>query len=114
MGGWGCSLEIGSEVCFPAREATVSSLLEAFGSLGSIVGIVAAQWLIDAGCAAMVLITMAIGSVCGGIALVGLSGRLYRSEAEAMECEPDNNVDPANGAAVALVASLPYRRSRRI
>lgn len=36
--GWGCSLEIGSEVCYPAREATVSSLLEAFGSVASIGG----------------------------------------------------------------------------
>ena len=26
---WGCSCELGSEVCYPAREATISSLLEA-------------------------------------------------------------------------------------
>jgi len=84
--GWGCSLEMGSEVCYPAREATVSSLLEAFGSIASVGGIMAAQRLIDTGQAAMVLVAMAVSSFGGGLALLGLSGRMHRHEAE--DCEP--------------------------
>lgn len=84
--GWGCSLEMGSEVCYPAREATVSSLLEAFGSIASVGGIMVAQRLIDTGQAAMVLVAMAVSSFGGGLALLGLSGRMHRHEAE--DCEP--------------------------
>merc|ERR1719464_1830958 len=65
---WGCSLEMGSEVCYPAREATVSSLLEAFGSVASVGGIILAQRMIDTGCAAIVLIAMAAGSLSRGVA----------------------------------------------
>mmetsp|Transcript_12368 Transcript_12368/g.19652 ORF Transcript_12368/g.19652 Transcript_12368/m.19652 type:complete len:517 (-) Transcript_12368:52-1602(-) len=83
--GWGCAVEMGSEVCYPAREATVSSLLEAFGSLASIGGIIIAQHLIDTGKAFMVFVLMAIGSLAGSLALLGLSGRLHRREAEDVE-----------------------------
>lgn len=80
--GWGCSLEIGSEVCYPVREATVSSLLEAFGSMASVGGIIVAQQMIDSGQAAMVPIGFAACSLGGSTLLLGLSGRLYRREAE--------------------------------
>lgn len=80
--GWGCSMEMASEVCYPVREATVSSLLEAFGSIASVGGIIAAQRLIDTDQAAMVLVCMAACTLAGNLALMGLSGRLHRSEAE--------------------------------
>lgn len=83
--GWGCSMEIGSEVCYPAREATVSSLMEAFGALGSIIGIAWAQRLIDADCATMVFVLMAAGSLSGCLAMTALSGRLHRRDAEDAE-----------------------------
>jgi hypothetical protein len=80
--GWGCSFEIGSEVCYPAREATVSALLEALGSVVSIAGIVFAQPLIDAGRPNVVLYFMTLACVLSGIMMFGLGGRLSRHEAE--------------------------------
>jgi len=81
--GWGCSFELGSEVCFPAREATVSSILEACSNLTGVIGIVVMQGLIDAGLGAWVLVLTGTFSFLGGFLLLGLSGRLRRSEAEA-------------------------------
>merc|ERR1712216_38018 len=80
--GWGCSLELGSEACYPVREATVSALLEASASVASVAGIIGVQWLIDAGSAAAVLPIMAMCCFAGCIALAGFSGRLRRHEAE--------------------------------
>lgn len=80
--GWGCSVEIGSEACYPAREATVSSLLEALGSMFSALGIVVAQWLIDGDQAAAVMLAMAASCVVGACSLACFSGRLRRHEAE--------------------------------
>jgi hypothetical protein len=85
--GWGCTFELGSEVCFPAREATVSSIMEACSNLVGVAGIVLMQRLIDAGFGAGVLLLMAILSLAGGAMLLGLSGRLRRSEAEKLEAE---------------------------
>lgn len=82
--GWGCSLEMGSEVCYPAHEATVSSLLEAFGSVTSVMGIMLAQQLIDSGLAALVLSIMAGCSLLGATSMFCLSGHLWRQEAEDM------------------------------
>lgn len=82
--GWGCTFELGSEVCFPAREASVSSLLEACSNLMAVAGIIVSQRLIDAGLGSGVLVLMAIWVLGGGGLLFGLSGRLRRSEAEAM------------------------------
>ena len=49
--GWGCSFVLASEVFFPAREATVCPLLEAFSNLAGVGAIIvtSTQWLIDAG-----------------------------------------------------------------
>lgn len=80
--GWGCSVELGSEVCYPAREATVTALMEACASLASVGGIVGAQWLIDSGRAVAVLPIMGGCCFAGCFALAGLSGRLRRTEAE--------------------------------
>eukprot|EP00913_Durusdinium_trenchii_P025107 g23567.t1 len=72
--GWGCSAELGSEVCFPAREATVNSLLEAFSNMAGVASIVWAQDGIDAHLGAAVLAVMA-GSAVLGMAVLGcLSG----------------------------------------
>ncbi|CAK9096236.1 unnamed protein product [Durusdinium trenchii] len=80
--GWGCSAELGSEVCFPAREATVNSLLEAFSNMAGVASIVWAQDGIDAHLGAAVLAVMA-GSAVLGMAVLGcLSGRLSRMETE--------------------------------
>jgi len=81
--GWGCSCELASEVSFPAREATVSSILEVFSNLTGVVAIVVTQRLIDAGFGAHVLLLTAVASLFGGSSLYCLSGRLPRSEAEA-------------------------------
>lgn len=83
--GWGCSCELGSEVCFPAREATVSSLLEACSNLLGVAGIIVIQRLMDAGLGSGVMLLMAWSAALGGGSMVGLSGRLRRSEAEAKE-----------------------------
>mmetsp|Transcript_52811 Transcript_52811/g.169084 ORF Transcript_52811/g.169084 Transcript_52811/m.169084 type:complete len:504 (+) Transcript_52811:77-1588(+) len=109
--GWGCSLEMGSEVSYPAREATVSALLEAFGSVASVGGIVAAQRLIDAGWAAMVLVAMAVGSLSGAVALLGLTGRMRRHEAEMAEAVYEEEPGIAVQACLSSEAGAP--RSRR-
>lgn len=132
--GWGCSLEMGSEVCYPAREATVSSLLEAFGSIASIGTIMAAQWLIDRGCPALVLTAMAAGSVAGGCASLAMNGRLRRHEAEHREGveegqeevssslpgpslppvpSSDQRPQASPGMAAALLYRMRMRRSRK-
>jgi len=85
--GWGCSCELGSEVCFPAREATVSSLLEACSNLLGVAGIIVIQRLMDAGLGSGVMLIMAWSAALGGGAMLGLSGRLRRSEAEEKEVE---------------------------
>ncbi|CAK0809696.1 unnamed protein product [Prorocentrum cordatum] len=91
--GWGCSCELGAEVCYPAREATVSSFMEAFGNLLGVFGIMATQSLIDAGYGANVLLLMAACAGGGAAMLLGLSGRLWRSEAEAEEEEAPDGQD---------------------
>eukprot|EP00929_Paragymnodinium_shiwhaense_P105207 TRINITY_DN70131_c0_g1_i1.p1 TRINITY_DN70131_c0_g1~~TRINITY_DN70131_c0_g1_i1.p1 ORF type:complete len:833 (+),score=154.75 TRINITY_DN70131_c0_g1_i1:151-2649(+) len=85
--GWGCSFELGSEVGFPAREATVSSLMEAWSNMLGVVGILWTQNLIDSGFGAGVLLMMACAAAVGGCLLFGLTGRLHRSEAEAAIAE---------------------------
>lgn len=80
--GWGCSFELGSEVCFPAREATVSSLLEACSNLMGVISILVTQWLLDAGVGAGVLVIMAFAALAGGSLLMGVSDHLRRREAE--------------------------------
>merc|ERR1712232_110004 len=81
--GWGCSTELGSELCYPAREATVGSLLEVFSNLLGVAGTLITQRLIDAGLGAGVMLVMAGTAIVGGAPLLLLSGRLRRSEAEA-------------------------------
>lgn len=88
--GWGCSCELGSEVCFPAREATVTSFLEAFSNLCGVFGIIVIQWLLDAGLGASVLLVTAIVSVAAAGSLHFLSNRLRRMEAEEMEAEEES------------------------
>lgn len=83
--GWGCTFELGSEVCFPAREATVSSLLEACSNLMGVAGIIVMQRLMDAGLGSGVMLLMGLSASVGASAMLGLSGRLRRTEAEAME-----------------------------
>ncbi|CAK0801281.1 unnamed protein product, partial [Prorocentrum cordatum] len=98
--GWGCSCELGSEVCFPAREATVSSFLEACSNLTAVVGILTAQRLLDAGMGAAVLLVMAATALLGSTLLLGLSGRYRRKEAEHMaevEMEGFHTVDDQSG-----------------
>ncbi|CAJ1434072.1 unnamed protein product [Effrenium voratum] len=80
--GWGCSAELGAEVCFPAREATVNGLLEAFSNTAGVVAIVWAQEGIDAHLGAAVLAVMAGAAFLGASVLYFLTGRLRRSEAE--------------------------------
>jgi len=82
---WGCSLELGSEVCFPAREATVSAVLEAFANLAAIASIISTQFLIDMGLGVGVIVLMAAASLVGGLLLFFMSGRLKRTEAEKNE-----------------------------
>ncbi|CAL1128392.1 unnamed protein product [Cladocopium goreaui] len=80
--GWGCSAELGSEVCFPAREATVNSLLEAFSNMAGVMSIVWAQEGIDAHLGAAVLAVMAVSAMLGMAVLLFLSGHLSRTETE--------------------------------
>ncbi|CAE7237049.1 unnamed protein product, partial [Symbiodinium necroappetens] len=80
--GWGCSAELGSEVCFPAREATVNGLMEAFSNLAGVAAIVMAQEGIDQHLGAGVLAVMATTALAGALLLVLLSGRLRRCEME--------------------------------
>lgn len=84
--GWGCSCELGSEVCHPAREATVTSFLEAFSNLLGVVSILLAQTGINRGLGAGVLLIMALANFAGGVALVGLSGQLRRRDSEVHHC----------------------------
>jgi predicted MFS family arabinose efflux permease len=79
---WGCSIELGSEVCFPAREATVSGVLEPFANLAAIAGIIITQILIDRGLGVGVFVLLAATAFVGGLLLFWLSGRLKRTEAE--------------------------------
>jgi len=79
---WGCSIELGSEVCFPAREASVSALLEAFANLAAIVSIIMTQFHIDIGLGVGVLVLLAAAAFVGGLLLFCMSGRLKRTEAE--------------------------------
>eukprot|EP00927_Polykrikos_kofoidii_P069555 TRINITY_DN6507_c0_g1_i1.p1 TRINITY_DN6507_c0_g1~~TRINITY_DN6507_c0_g1_i1.p1 ORF type:complete len:838 (+),score=91.16 TRINITY_DN6507_c0_g1_i1:201-2714(+) len=81
--GWGCSCEFASEVCFPARETTVNSLLEAFSNLLGVAGIMATQKLIDKGVGVNVLFFMAVAAAFGGSLMTCTHGRLLRSQAEA-------------------------------
>jgi hypothetical protein len=94
--GWGCSFELGSEVCFPARESTVVSFLEACSNLMGVVAIMVAQALLDYGIGAGVLLVMALASLASSGLVLCLTGRLRRSEAEAMqetELEATEEVD---------------------
>merc|ERR1712241_523195 len=94
--GWGCSFELGSEVCFPARESTVVSFLEACSNLMGVVAIMVAQALLDYGVGAGVLLVMALASLASSGLVLCLTGRLRRSEAEAMqetELEATEEVD---------------------
>jgi len=86
--GWGCSFELGSEVCFPASEATVCSLLEACSNLLGVGFIIGTQYFIDLGSGARVLVYMAFGTVIVGLCLNLLRGELKRSMAE--EAEKDH------------------------
>lgn len=91
--GWSCACELGSEVCFPARESTVSSILEAFGNLGGVFAIIYVQHLIDHGFGASVLVFLGIGMVGAASGLVCLSGRLKRTETEEqMELEEEEEL----------------------
>lgn len=83
--GWGCSCELASEVCFPARESTVVSMLEAFSNLGGVFGIIWIQYMLDAGYGASVLVILGGGMLVASTGLVCLSGKLKRTEAEAAE-----------------------------
>merc|ERR1719330_146419 len=83
--GWSCACELGSEVCYPARESTVSSMLEAFGNLGGVFAIIYVQYLIDHGYGASVLAFLGISMIVAATGLALLSGRLLRTEAEAEE-----------------------------
>lgn len=87
--GWGCSTELGSEVSFPAGEATVTSLMEASSNLLGVAAILVTQRLLDAGLGARVLLYMAFAAVLGGFMLVPFSGRLLRSEAEGAGSKAD-------------------------
>eukprot|EP00403_Amphidinium_massartii_P048240 CAMPEP_0178463518 /NCGR_PEP_ID=MMETSP0689_2-20121128/50375_1 /TAXON_ID=160604 /ORGANISM="Amphidinium massartii, Strain CS-259" /LENGTH=684 /DNA_ID=CAMNT_0020090405 /DNA_START=231 /DNA_END=2282 /DNA_ORIENTATION=+ len=80
--GWGCSCELGSEVCYPASEATVVSLLEVCSNLLGVGSIMLTQHLIDTGYGARVLVLMAVLAACAGGSVRFLSGRLRRTEAE--------------------------------
>jgi len=82
---WGCSCELGSEVCYPAREATVSSILEACSNLAGVASIIASQRLLDSGYGASVLLLMALMAVVAAALLLCITGRLRRSEAEEAE-----------------------------
>jgi len=100
--GWGCSCELGSEVCFPAQEATVSSLLEVFSNLFGVVAIVVTQRLIDVGFGAYVLVVLAASAIFGGSLPLALKGTFWRSEAEAAGADAEDN-DPTLLAALELV-----------
>lgn len=80
--GWGCSCELGSEVAYPAQEATVTSLMEAFGNLVAAIGIVLVQHGLDRGLGASVLLILAVMNLTGGGLLFGLSGTLQRQACE--------------------------------
>jgi len=79
---WGCSIELGSEVCFPAREAPVSALLEAFANIAAIGSIIVTQFLIDMGLGVGVLSLLAAAAFVGGLLLYCMIGKLKRTEAE--------------------------------
>lgn len=83
--GWGCSCELGSEVCYPARESTVSAMLEAFSNLGGVFSIVFVQRLLDMGYGASVLAMLGLAQLAAATGLACLSGRLRRMEAESAE-----------------------------
>jgi len=114
---WGCSCELGSEVCFPAREATVSSILEAFSNLMGVVSIIGIQHMLDKGCGASVLLVMAFSSLAGAGLLWGTSGRLRRTEAEAAaeaerEAELEGVVESQNGSVATGSATPPVTPNR--
>lgn len=91
--GWGCSCELGSEVCYPARESTVTSFLEAFSNLLGVFAIIIIQWFLDAGLGATVLlITTGVSSAAGGVLLL-MSNRLRRMEAEEEAAAEVEDVD---------------------
>jgi len=90
--GWGCSCELGAEVSYPAREATASSVLEAFSNLSGVFSIIIVQALLDSGYGASVLALLAGTSTLGGALMLCLSGRLPRSEAEAEEASAEQAV----------------------
>jgi len=106
---WGCSCELGSEVCFPAREATVSSILEACSNLAGVASIMATQHFLDHGYGASVLLFMALAAFVAVLLLGGTSGRLRRSEAEAaleaseVEMQPVTPTSP-NGSRISANA----------
>lgn len=88
--------------------------------MASIGGIVVAQQLIDAGWAALVLVAMAFGSFSGGLAMLGLSGRLHRREAEDEDLDPKELLtattcngarSPAENISVGRTGTL-WRRNR--
>lgn len=87
---WGCSCELAAEVSYPAREATVSSLLEAVSNLVGVLAIVATQAIIDSGYGSRVFLLMAAAAALGGGSLFCMRGRLYRSEAEDEDAKDDD------------------------
>eukprot|EP00933_Yihiella_yeosuensis_P037497 TRINITY_DN31457_c0_g2_i1.p1 TRINITY_DN31457_c0_g2~~TRINITY_DN31457_c0_g2_i1.p1 ORF type:complete len:313 (+),score=47.89 TRINITY_DN31457_c0_g2_i1:35-940(+) len=80
--GWGCSCELACEVSYPARESTVTSVMQAFSSVCSVAGIVSAQWMIEASPAASFPCVLGFASVIAAVLPLGLSGRHGRKEAE--------------------------------
>jgi len=80
--GWGCTIELSAEVCYPAREATVASFIEACSNLTGVATIVVIQRLIDTGLGAGVLVVMCGCSILGISMVLAFSGRLLRKEAE--------------------------------
>eukprot|EP00929_Paragymnodinium_shiwhaense_P008342 TRINITY_DN112294_c0_g1_i1.p1 TRINITY_DN112294_c0_g1~~TRINITY_DN112294_c0_g1_i1.p1 ORF type:complete len:950 (+),score=189.88 TRINITY_DN112294_c0_g1_i1:82-2850(+) len=91
--GWGCSCELAAEVSWPAREATVSSLLEAVSNLVGVVAILGTQALIDKGLGSSVFLVMAVAAILGGSLLCFMRGRLLRTEAEEESSSPEEGIE---------------------
>lgn len=108
--GFGCSIELGSEVGYPAREATVSSMLEAFSNLAGVLAIIATQRLIDWGCGAGVLAILSCLVLVSGAELLCLSGRLPRTEAEEAEEAEGKSVAEADMTPSAGEETAPLKK----
>jgi len=97
---FGGSIELGSEVCFPAREATVSAVLEAFANLAAILSIILTQHLIDKGLGVGVFVLLAAIALVGGCLIFCMSGHLKRTEAEQnqdVETAKQNRLEDGDG-----------------